>query len=196
MRGVIKETKIANLQKRCKRLLAQIEAQAQFIARKRDAVDFSPSDADGVAAFLQPEREKGSSPFARWFAGEKADALRAEAARQEEAMAKDAGIDVDDDDDDDRGGKKKSGKKQQQQQAKKAKKAAREASSDEDDDSALSDDEEVDIKPQGKKKNGKAAPVKEPAGKKKKGKGSGGDGSGVADVVEELRMEDLESGEV
>ena len=81
LRAAAKSTKIIALQKRCKRLLVQVEAQAKFVAERRDLVDFAPSDAKATAAFLQEEREAGSTPFGRWFAGEKADAQRAEAPK-------------------------------------------------------------------------------------------------------------------
>ena len=78
LRSVVKSTKIVSLQKRCKRLLVQLEAQARFVSSRRDVVDFAPNDGDATAAFLSDEAAAGSSPYAKWFAVERADAQRAE----------------------------------------------------------------------------------------------------------------------
>ena len=178
LRSAAKTTKIVALQKRCKRLLAQVETQAKYIAQKRDLVDFAPSDVAACADFLKAEREAESSPFAKWFAGERADAQRAETRRQEEAAAQAAGVKVDEDDDD--GGKRKRGgddeedEEDEEEAPKKAKKEAKEAKA--------------------AKKKAKAKEASEAGKKAKKAKAKkGGDGSGVEDEVDELRMEDLES---
>ena len=110
LRSVVKSTKIVSLQKRCKRLLVQLEAQARFVSSRRDVVDFAPNDGDATAAFLSDEAAAGSSPYAKWFAVERADAQRAERLRQAEASAQGKGLEVDDDDDDRSRRKRKAGK--------------------------------------------------------------------------------------
>lgn len=178
LRAAAKTTKIVALQKRCKRLLTQVEIHAKYIAQKRDQVDFAPSDAAGSAAFLQAEREAESTPFAKWFAGEKADAQRMEAQRQDEAAARDVGIVADDEDggerNDDKGGDDEDDEEAEERPAKgaKAKKGTKEAK---------------EAKGKGKEK--------EKASKKKSKAKKGSDGSQVDDEVGELRMEDLDSDE-
>lgn len=164
LRTTAKQTKIVALQKRCKRLLVQVEAQAKYIAQKRDLVEFAPSDATAAAEFLKAEREAESTPFARWFAGERADAQKAEARRQDEAAAQAAGVTADAEDDDaEEDGEGEAAVRQKKKKAKK--KEAAEASA--------------------PTVSGKAARGK--ASKRQ------GDGSEKADEVRELTMEDLES---
>ena len=55
---VSKKTKIVALQKRIKRLLAQVEAQARLVDSRRADVDFGPADAE------QCERSASRTPSA------------------------------------------------------------------------------------------------------------------------------------
>jgi hypothetical protein len=196
LRAAAKDTKIVSLQKRCKRLLVQIEAQAKYVSSRRDAVDFPPSDAEGAAAFLADEKASGSSPFARWFAGEKADFQKAESARQQEALEREKGVAADNDDEQRGGGKGASSKKR---------KGGRPVS--DDDDAAAPgvggvgaphDDDDEDEEGAGpkvskkaaRKKAAKAARAAEAKRKLGKGGSARSDGSGLADEVEELRNVD------
>ena len=167
LRAAAKETKIVALQKRCKRLLVQVEAQAKFVAQKRDLVEFAPSDAAASSEFLKEEYEKASTPFGKWFAGERADAQKAEARRVEEAAAQDEGIvaddDIKDDDSEEESGKSKKAKKKEKQEKQVAKQAA----------------------DKGAKKVANGKPKKGPKS----------DGKEMADEVDELRMSDLDSDE-
>lgn len=168
LRSAAKQTRIVALQKRCKRLLVQLESQAKYVAQRRDLVDFAPSDSTASAEFLKDVREAESSPFARWFAGERADAQKAEQELSAQAAAQTDGIkeDYDDDDadaddaDDDAG----------DQRARKATKKARA-------------EERTSLKQ--KASTGKAA-------HKTKSKKRRGDGSDLADEVSELRSGDLD----
>ena len=101
LRAMAKASKIVALQKRCKRLLAQVEAQARFVATRRDAVEFAPSDEKAANGFLADEKAAGTSPYAKWFKSEREEQQRLEAQRRAEAEAQGTGVKVDDDDDDD-----------------------------------------------------------------------------------------------
>ena len=101
LRAMAKASKIVALQKRCKRLLAQVEAQARFVATRRDAVEFAPSDEKASNGFLADEKAAGTSPYSKWFKSEREEQQRLEAQRRAEAEAQGSGVKVDDDDDDD-----------------------------------------------------------------------------------------------
>ena len=101
LRAMAKASKIVALQKRCKRLLAQVEAQARFVATRRDAVEVAPSDEKAANGFLADEKAAGTSPYAKWFKSEREEQQRLEAQRRAEAEAQGTGVKVDDDDDDD-----------------------------------------------------------------------------------------------
>ena len=190
MRAIVKDSKITSLQKRCKRLLVQIDKQSSYVASRRDAVDYAPSDSEKTKTFLATEREASSSPFAVWFAGERADRQRAEAARQEEAMAMEKGIVGDEE-----GGKKKGKRKG---------KRGREDDDDDDDDDDEEDEEELErqrAKEKKKKKKaekaegGATAKASKKGSKAAKGAAPSGNGSTIPDEVGELRMSDLDSDE-
>ncbi len=183
LRAAAKATKIVALQKRSRRLLSVIEKQAAWIDQKRNDVEFSPADAKAAAEFVGREAEAGSSPFAVWFAGEKADMERAEAevGAQVDAQARGVRADAGDDDgdgdgdDDDGGGDKVGG--------------------DESDDD-LDGGGGKSPKRAKKAEEGRGAKKKEKGGKggKRKGGGSAGAHSNAgADEVGELHMSDLDS---
>ena len=188
LRAQAKASKIVSLQKRCKKLLTQIEAQARFISSARDAVDFGPSDDKAAGAFLVDEKASGSTPFAKWFAQERHEQHRLEAQRQAEAFEQAAGIKVDDDDEEED--------------------EADDDEADEADDGSaegeyMEDDEGTASKKQAKG-SGASQPATNVAASKKaakkrgskparssRGTESAGDGMALPDEVGVLRMEDL-----
>ena len=89
LRTTAKSTQIIALQKRCKSLLAQMEGQASYVAQRRDAVEFALAGGTGN---LVTERGVNSTPFGKWFGGERAHLHRAEAQRQQHADAIAAGV--------------------------------------------------------------------------------------------------------
>ncbi|KOO26363.1 nucleolar complex protein 2-like protein [Chrysochromulina tobinii] len=91
LRAMAKASKIVALQKRCKRLLAQVEAQARFVATRRDAVEFAPSDEKASNGFLADEKAAGTSPYSKWFKSEREEQQRLEAQRRAEAEAQGSG---------------------------------------------------------------------------------------------------------
>jgi nucleolar complex protein 2 len=88
LKRLAKSTKIAALQQRARRLAAQCDAQAAWVIRHRERVDFSPRDAAKAAAFLADEKEAGAGPFSRWFKGEVAAAEAREAELRAMAEAR------------------------------------------------------------------------------------------------------------
>ena len=135
----------------------------------------------------------GSTPYARWFAGEKADAARAEAKRQEEANARAEGVRADDGDEGAKSGSKKTKKKQKQQKG--------DDDMSDDDDSVEEEHEDAQRKEQVTKstkgkseKTPAASKAKEQRGTKQRGKAAArGDGTAVPDEIGELHMSDLDS---
>eukprot|EP00325_Prymnesiales_sp_UTEX-LB-985_P035368 CAMPEP_0174722610 /NCGR_PEP_ID=MMETSP1094-20130205/38855_1 /TAXON_ID=156173 /ORGANISM="Chrysochromulina brevifilum, Strain UTEX LB 985" /LENGTH=853 /DNA_ID=CAMNT_0015923499 /DNA_START=44 /DNA_END=2602 /DNA_ORIENTATION=- len=193
LRAALKATKIVSLQKRCRRLLAQIEIQARHISSRRDAVDFGPADGEASTAFLAEERAAATSPFASWFASERAEAQKREAALHAEAEEQAKGIVAEGNGV--RGGRGSRGRSEEEDD-----------DDDEEEEGAARDKKgrkgsTASPRPKGKRVEGggDAAQCKtgdKPGGKvdsKKKKKGAGGDGSQEPDEVGELRMEDLDS---
>ena len=194
LRALGKASKIVALQKRCKRLLAQIELQARYVSERRDAVDFAPSDEKAANGFLADEKAAGASPFSKWFASERAEQQRLEAQRQAEASERAAGIrvdkDEDDDDDDDDAGDDDDG-----------------AGAGDDDDGGEEDDDgdDDDDEGAGRRKKTKNAEPSKPLTKSQKRRAAketskakrgaaaaaGDDGRAIPDEVGVLRMEDL-----
>jgi len=99
LKKLAKKTKITSLQQRARKLMQQVEAQADWVRRARDAVDFGPGDGSKVSGFLSAEREKGSGPFSKWFKQELAAVEAAEAGWREQAEAQGRRIEPDEDDD-------------------------------------------------------------------------------------------------
>ena len=100
LRAAAKKSKIGAFQKRCRSLLTQIDAQAQYVATRRAAVDFSPKDRKQVQDFLKAEREAGEGPLSRWFKTQLAEQAAQEASMRDVGDRKGKRIEADDDDDD------------------------------------------------------------------------------------------------
>ena len=101
LRAAAKKSKIGAFQKRCRSLLTQIEAQSQYVATRRAAVDFSPKDRKQVQDFLKEEREDGAGPLSRWFKSQLAEQAQQEATMRNVGESKGKRIEADHDDDDD-----------------------------------------------------------------------------------------------
>ena len=100
LRAAAKKSKIGAFQKRCRSLLTQIEAQSQYVATRRAAVDFSPKDRKQVQDFLKLEREDGEGPLSRWFKSQLAEQAQQEATMRNVGESKGKRIEADDEDDD------------------------------------------------------------------------------------------------
>ena len=111
-------------QKRCRALLTQIDAQSQYVATRRAAVDFSPKDRKQVQEFLKQEREDGDGPLSRWFKSQLAEQAAQEATMRNVGERKGKRIEADDDDDDDDVDEEEMEEEMSRKKRKKAKKSA------------------------------------------------------------------------
>ena len=124
LRAAAKKSKIGAFQKRCRALLTQIDAQSQYVATRRAAVDFSPKDRKQVQEFLKQEREDGEGPLSRWFKSQLAEQAAQEATMRNVGERKGKRIEADDDDDDDDVDEEEMEEEMSRKKRKKAKKSA------------------------------------------------------------------------
>ncbi|CAM6102685.1 unnamed protein product [Calypogeia fissa] len=66
LRQILKTMKVDRFARKVKQLIAQIELNMQFVWSKRERANFALEDSKAVAAFLQTEKEAGSSPLSQY----------------------------------------------------------------------------------------------------------------------------------
>lgn len=60
-------TTVESLKRAVKRLIDQVEQNAEFVQKKRDEVSYSPKDQQNVDSFLQLEKGSLNSPFTQYY---------------------------------------------------------------------------------------------------------------------------------
>nr|WDD38977.1 nucleolar complex protein 2-like protein [Fagopyrum tataricum] len=80
LRSFCKNTKVERFRREMKQLIRQIEANSEFINKRRASVTFLPNDP-AAASFLEDERKAGASPLSKYVA-----ALRTRAQQRSESL--------------------------------------------------------------------------------------------------------------
>ncbi|KAL3647634.1 hypothetical protein CASFOL_008602 [Castilleja foliolosa] len=106
IRNFCKTTKVDRFRKEMRRLTRQIEANSDFINKKRTAVSFLPNDP-AAETFLEDEKNSGTSPLSQYVATlrqrskDRTKALLESSVRVGDRSSKYGNEDDDDDDEDD-----------------------------------------------------------------------------------------------